>query len=208
MVGSTAGEQRGESSSRAGSSAVESIPIFTTRTSLRGAVCGLGSRPACTQNEGSLQPLFLPSRWPMGCSSSLRGGAPFAASLRGVACEVKEGPSLPAARPMQDLLPSFDPIGGATGGGLASVAASGACEGRWSSMLEPRGELACTAGWAWMRLVWLVACTPRKKWADAYQAARKKRHGRRGQTQERRLLKGSRLVAGEDWTLEGCARAS
>jgi hypothetical protein len=39
----------------------------------------------------------------VGCSSSFGGGAPSATSSCGVACEAREGPSLPAARPTQPV---------------------------------------------------------------------------------------------------------
>jgi hypothetical protein len=205
--GPTAGEQHGEQLPCAGSLAVEGIPISASTSPFAGRRRSkdLGWLGA---SEGSLQPFAQSSRsTTTGCSSSLGGGAPLPTSSCGVARRGKgrsfaPGGSAHAAHRRRSA------VSGATAGGVVLSPASG---------VTTNGDLQRSPYSASLHLPRIVRrlgpdvarCPLISREMGIRSSCSSKELARRaGQTQRVPAPKADQPNAGEDWTLEGRARAS
>jgi len=187
--------------------AVESIPAFASALPFAGRSVSK-SLGRLSGNEGSLQPFVqLRDRRPWGARAASEEGSLY--PPRHAASHARRGEVLRSRRlgPRRFSSP-FQPIVGATGGGVVAAPASVITKGggrRRSTFRRP-----CSAGKrASMGLTRLAARSSRKGWAIARRLP-PKGGGReaRANAEGERPQKGRAFKAGENRTLEGRARAS
>jgi hypothetical protein len=144
--GSTAGEEHGEQLPCAGSSAVESIPIFVSMFPFAGERAGGDLGRLKSGTKGVSNPSYASESATMGCSSNFGGGEPPPTLPCGVRMPGEGGAFAPSGSAHLSSSSPLQPVVGATDHGFVAPPASGAPKNGdlqrftfWCTLQHPTG---------------------------------------------------------------------